>query len=314
MRIAVVGTINRDTIELPDGRVENSYGGLLYSIISLALLTPRGTTILPLLNLGRDIEKPVRALLSRYPAVSQDGIRVVGERNNHVTLRYRDAGEREEIQLGGLPPVTIDQMTPFLDADVFLVNFISGRDLSLETFSALRSGTRAVIYCDIHSLTLGIDDHGRRYQRFVPQWPRWAAQTDVLQMNEAEARTLSGSKLGSDSEVCRFGQAVLQAGPQVLLITLGSAGSLMLTGRGKDISLNRFPPYRPGRIADTTGCGDVFLAAFLARHAGGEDPRTSSRFANRAAGIKAGLCGIEEMDRLSELSSGEESNEGLEES
>jgi len=308
MRIGVVGTINRDTIELPDGQIKRSFGGLLYSIFSLAMLTPPGTTILPLVNLGRDVEKPVRDILSLFESVTQKGIRVVEQENNHCYLRYHSGREREEIQLGGLPAVTFEQLAPFLDVDVFLVNFISGQDLSLETFSRLRSGTRAAVYTDLHSLTLGIDERGRRYRRLLPQWPRWAAQTDVLQMNRAEARSLSGSPLEQDAEVRCFGREVLRQGPSVLLITLDADGSLLVTGSDKDLIVEHIPPCRPQRVVDTTGCGDVFLAAFLSRHACGGDPLASSRFANRAAGIKAGLCGIEEMGRLAEWSMEEGSN------
>jgi len=314
MRIAVIGTINRDTIELPDGQVKHNYGGLLYSITALALLTPPGTTILPLLNLGRDVEKPVRKFLSRFESVSQEGIRIVEEQNNHVTLRYCSSSEREEIQLGGLPAVTFEQIAPFLDADIFLINFISGRDLSLEAFSRLRVNTRAAIYTDIHSLTLGIDARGRRFQRPLPQWPRWAAQTDVIQMNRTESQALSGRRLDQDADVRRFAREVLQQGPSVLLITLDAHGSLLVTGLGEDLSVERVAPCRPDGIVDTTGCGDVFLAAFLSRHAFGENPLSSSRFANRAAGFKAGLYGIEEMDRLAELSPGEEDDGEFEKS
>ncbi len=302
MRIAVIGTINQDTIELPDGQVKHSYGGLLYSILTLAQLTPPGSTILPVINLGRDIEDPIRALLSRFTAISQEGITVVEEKNNHVYLRYLSNSEREEIQLGGLPAVTYDQLIPFLEADVFLVNFISGQDLSLETFSRLRAGTAATIYTDIHSLTLGIDRQGRRYPRPLPQWPRWLALADVVQMNQAEARSLSGSRLDQDGEVRRFGRTVLDAGPSALLITLDARGSLLVTDSGGDLSVERFAPHRPGRIVDTTGCGDVFLAAFVARQACSKDFRESSRFANRVAGIKSGWYGIREMDQLAHLS------------
>jgi len=298
MRIAVIGTINQDTIELPDGQVKHSYGGLLYSILTLAQLTPSGATILPVLNLGRDIEGPIRALLSRFAAISQEGINVVEEKNNHVYLRYLSNSEREEIQLGGLPAVSYDQLIPFLDADVFLVNFISGQDLSLETFSRLRAGTGATIYTDIHSLTLGIDRRGHRYPRPLPQWPRWLAQTDVVQMNKAEARSLSGSRLDEDADMRRFGRAVLDAGPSALLVTLDARGSLLATDSGGGLCVERFSPNRPGRIVDTTGCGDVFLAAFVARHAYSRDLRESSRFANRVAGIKSGWYGIGEMEKM----------------
>jgi hypothetical protein len=300
MKIAVIGTINRDTIERPDGQVKKSYGGLLYSIFTLALLSPPGTTILPVLNLGEDIEEPIRSLLSSYDSISQKGINVVEEQNNHVYLRYRSESEREEIQLGGLPAVGFDQLVPYLDADIFLVNFISGRDLSLETFSRLRASSCATIYTDIHSLTLGIDERGRRYPRTLPQWDRWVAKADVVQMNRTEARSLSGSRLDEEIDLLRFGRAVLTAGPSLLLITLDAQGSLLVSNAG-DLSVERFPPHRPSRIVDTTGCGDVFLAAFVVHHAYSGDAREASRFANKAAGVKGRFMGIESIGMLAEL-------------
>jgi len=134
MKITLLGTITCDTIFQPQGGSSESYGGLIYSILPLAMLAVPGTIIVPVVNLGRDVESPVRAILSRHKQISQGGIRVVPERNNRVVLRYISEGEREEMQQGDLPPLTFEQIEPFLDADVLLVNFISGSDLSWRLF------------------------------------------------------------------------------------------------------------------------------------------------------------------------------------
>jgi hypothetical protein len=301
VKIAVVGTINLDTIELPGGQVEESFGGLLYTILPLALLTDPGTTIFPVANLGQDVEKPVRDILYHYPRISQEGIQVVSEKNNHVYLRYTSDSEREEVQLGKLPPVVFDQLVPFLDAEVMLVNFISGRDMSLETLEELRAHTRARIFMDIHSLSLGIDERGQRFLRPLPQWRRWAATADVVQMNRQEARLLSGSRLDSNGDLLAFGRRVLETGPSVVLITLGGEGSLMLAASGGSVVLERFPPSRPAQVRDTTGCGDVFLAAFVAEHIRSGDAHRASRYANLVAGSKSGLKGVEELPALDKL-------------
>ena len=301
MKIAVVGTINRDTILWPDGGKKESYGGLLYSVVSLALLAEKGTEIFPVANLGQDVENPVKAILSCYPQISLDGIRVVPQKNNHALLRYRSEGDREEVLEGGVPPLTSAQMAPFLDADLLLVNFISGRDISLETLKQVRDDTSATIYMDLHSLSLGVDRRGRRFWRQIPNWQEWVAQTDVIQVNRGEAQLLSGGEAESGEDMLSFSRMVMEAGPSILLITLGSEGSVMVVAPGGETKLERFSPHPPPVVRDTTGCGDVFLAAFVVEHARSGDPQKASRYANKVAGAKCGLTGIEELEALREL-------------
>ncbi len=300
-RIAVLGTINRDTILLPGGQVRESYGGLLYSILPLAILMEADTAIFPVVNLGRDVQEPVKAILSRYQRISLDGVRVVPQQNNHAILTYRSAGEREEVLEGGVPTLTYEQIAPFLDADILLVNFISGRDLTLETMKRIRANTGATIYADMHSLTLGIDRKGRRYWRQVSNWPEWMAQADVVQVNRREAQLFYGTKMDSEEALLSFGRKVMGAGPSVLLITLGAEGSAMISDSGEGVGLERFRVHSPEQIKDTTGCGDVFLAAFVAEQARSGDSQKASRFANLVAGVKCGLSGIEELETLKDL-------------
>ncbi len=298
MRIAVAGTINRDTILLLDGTRKESYGGLLYSILTLALLAEKGSSIHPVVNLGRDVEGAVKNVLSRYPQVCLNGLHPVEEKNNHAILTYHSQDEREEILKGGVPPLTFEHLVPFLDADALLVNFISGCDLSLKTLKRVRKNSAAAIYMDIHSLSLGIDHGGRRFLRPLPDWTEWMAQADVVQVNRGEARLLCGSQDLAEGELIAFGKAVTKAGPSVLLITLGAQGSVMFTALEGNIHLERYSPQPASEVRDTTGCGDVFLAAFMLEHSRSGDPRKASEYANLVAGAKSGLSGIEALSTL----------------
>jgi sugar/nucleoside kinase (ribokinase family) len=286
---------------LPDGEKKESYGGLLYSIVPLALLTEERTKIYPVLNLGADVEVPVKAILSRYPQISLEGVRVVPEKNNHALLRYRSEGERQEVLEGGVPPLTFAHIAPFLDADLLLVNFISGCDISLETLKQARASTSATIYLDVHSLSLGLDRRGRRFWRQIPNWREWVAQTDVVQVNRGEAELLSGGHVDSEGDMRSFGRAVIEAGASLLLITLGSEGSLMVVASERGGYLERFGPHSPPVVKDPTGCGDVFLSAFVVEHTRSGDSRKASRYANQVAGAKCGLSGIEELEALRAL-------------
>jgi len=304
MKIVVIGTVNRDTIIEPRGEARESFGGLLYTLLTLALCTEEGTQIVPVFNLGQDAAQRVLAFLTPYPQVSLDGIQIVPEMNNHAILTYRPHGDRIEVLDGGVPAIEFRQIVPFLPADILLVNFISGKDLSLDAMMQLRSSTQATIYADIHSLTLGIDSRGRRYWRQFPQWPSWTSQMNVVQVNRGEARLLSQSIMEADADFISFGEQVLETGPSMLLITLGAEGSAMVTSFGGHVCLDRFVTHASHRVRDTTGCGDIFLAAFVAENARSGDPHRASQFANQMAGARCALGGLEELSQLDRLGTG----------
>ena len=83
------------------------------------------------------------------------------------------------------------------------------------------------------------------------------------------------------------------AGVREVLITYGSEGAVIY-GAGAPIVIAAVPPRR---TVDATGCGDTFLAAYLARRIASEDLRECGEFAAAAAAIN-----IETFGRLSRLS------------
>lgn len=301
LRIALIGSINRDTIRTPDGLTTESYGGLLYSILSLTALVDGRAEIFPVCNVGQDVQEAVAGLLDRCPFVRRDGLRFVPGRNNHCFLDYDAEGRKQETLQGGVPPLTFENLSPFLACDALCFNFITGFELSLETFQRVRASTDALILMDVHSLTLGIDGQRRRFWRRPPDWEGWVACAAVVQMNEQEAGLLWEADVTTEGGLRRLGEHVLSLGPSVLIVTRGACGSDALFRRADGgIESVHADAHAPGPPVDETGCGDVFLMGFTAEYLRSRDVRRASVFANRAAGANCCLRGIEEIGRIRE--------------
>jgi len=299
-RIAFVGTINRDTIFTADGERIESYGGLFYSVLPLAYIVPREAACFPICNVGQDVAETVLGLLENRPALRLDGVQVVSEQNTHCVIRYDRAGNKEEMLLGGVPSLTLERFASFLRCDALCVNFITGLELSLDTLRKIRRSTDALMAMDVHSLTLGMDAHRRRFFRVPDRWEEWFAQVDIVQMNEREASLLVGSAWIDDDTLRAFGAHVLSLGPSVLLITLGERGSMTAYIDG-DVRFHRSPVRAPGPVLDQTGCGDAFLAGFIVAYLRTQDPVQASHFANRVAGANCCLQGIGQVHRIGDL-------------
>jgi fructokinase len=76
----------------------------------------------------------------------------------------------------------------------------------------------------------------------------------ILRLNEAEARFLTGRR-----SLQAAARALRELGPAVVVVTAGEEGCLLDTGHAQVFVKG----YRV-RAADTTGCGDAFLAGLLA--------------------------------------------------
>ena len=306
-RIAAIGTINRDTIHTPDGVVTESYGGLLYTVLALASLAEPGTIIYPICNVGEDIWTVAMDLLGRSEQIHVEGVRKVPTKNNHVTISYDERGNKAEILSGGVPPLQLEDIAPFLDSDAICLNFISGFELTLQTLQQIRSFTSGVgarravsLLMDFHSLSLGRTAQGRRFFRKPANSEAWIRCVDVVQMNEQEASLLAERELEGEDAWLGFGREVLSLGPKALSITLGEQGSRLVFHGTSEPMLEFFPPL-PIQALDTTGCGDVFLAGFALEYLRSHDLRRASRLANHVAGLNCTLRGVEETARLGDL-------------
>ncbi|HLJ32781.1 MAG TPA: carbohydrate kinase [Ktedonobacteraceae bacterium] len=89
-------------------------------------------------------------------------------------------------------------------------------------------------------------------------------RTDILKLSVEEDEFVSeqGSSLNEPllegDRLNRLGDALLERGPRLVIITLGAHGALLLTARRRV----KIPPLQV-RSVDTTGAGDAFMGAVL---------------------------------------------------
>jgi fructokinase len=86
---------------------------------------------------------------------------------------------------------------------------------------------------------------------------------------------------------------VLEAGPDTVLLTEGSAGATAVAGPGSPWGDDEWhhAGHEVEDVVDTTGAGDAFLAGAVAALADGEGPEETLAFANAAAAVATTTAG-----------------------
>jgi ribokinase len=128
---------------------------------------------------------------------------------------------------------------------------------------------------------------GRTILNTAPALPRDEkifGLADIVVMNETEAGFYAGREIsGAHVDAVR---ALLAFGEQVIVLTLGAEGLVVVDGR----THVRIPGHAV-RPVDTTGAGDCFVGNLAAALAAGLDIRTAAEKANAAAALSVQKTG-----------------------
>jgi sugar/nucleoside kinase (ribokinase family) len=301
--VGVIGSINQDTIEHADGRLEQSLGGVLFSACALAHLGGGSLRVWLLARANCRLASHLRQWLADVPGLCLGGLFEISDPGYRCRITYDEQGGKTEVLSGGVAPLTLAELSPFLPRlQALVVNFITGLELDLGTLRAVRESLDGPLLMDVHSLTLGRRDDGTRFGRAPANADAWLALADVVQMNEVEAHILGAPSDAGSEELMDWATTLLEYGPGMAVITRGADGSVA-AARRTDGSLERLSEAAPAVGAgqpelDPTGCGDVFLAALTAARVRGADWQTVLEEANRAAAYNCLLTGIDELHRL----------------
>ncbi|MFC1563944.1 carbohydrate kinase family protein [candidate division KSB1 bacterium] len=299
--IAVLGTVCCDEIYRPGYKVQKAFGGLYYNIITLAQLMTDNDSIYPVCKIGEDDYDNIIKEFTRYKSIKLDFIRKYPGRNNTVTLKYYSDTERIECSTNLPEKYTIDELLPLPDAQLFLLNFVSGIEMNYNTFNALKKRLKMPMVVDMHSIFLGFRENGERFYRRHMNWKRWQETGEVVQMNRTEAELLAGGAFKDPDELETFGQHLLSKGTEVVIITLDIEGVLLIWQKEKKNYSEKIPVYKFGETLDPTGCGDIFSSAFSYKYMSGCDPLESCDFASRVAGVRAVQHSSGELHSLRDL-------------
>ncbi|HUL43986.1 MAG TPA: carbohydrate kinase family protein [Bacteroidota bacterium] len=299
MIVAVIGHLCLDVIHHADGSESRGYGGIYFSVATLANLLSDEDTIRPVFGVGKNEYDEFVEHLSRYPNVDCSGIFKIPGSTNQVRLEYSSKEERIECSQFISDPIPWKRIRPSVaHADLVLVNMISGMDITLETLDELRMEIREdhiPVYLDVHSITLGVNPDFTRFHRPVEQWRRWLFMLHGAHLNETEAAVLTAERLDEQT----LAKHILAMNTKTLQVTRGARGCTAYIDEHKHIQRIDVAGFEPEKGIDSTGCGDVFSAAYCAHYGKSRNISAAVEFANRVAGTKAQRAGSAAIDELS---------------
>jgi sugar/nucleoside kinase (ribokinase family) len=301
MVITVIGHLCKDIIHLPgkEDTQKESYGGIMFTLLTLSNLMGDKDRIQPVFGVGQADYENFIEQLKPYKNIDTSGIFRFKGQTNQVHLFYeKDAQTRIECSKNISAPIPFNKIKPYLDGDGVIINMISGFDITLETLDYIRMEMREhniPIHFDFHSLTLGIDQEFKRFRRPLTDWRRWCFMINSIQMSEEEALGLSAERY----DEATLTNHLMSLMVETLLITRGSRGATaVVQDIHKKLTRKELEGSSFGDTIDTTGCGDVFGAAFHYQYLKSKDSFFAAEFANNAAAVNATFSTSQELDGL----------------
>lgn len=219
--------------------------------------------------------------------VATDGLRVLpGQETQFTVILLDETGEK------AIVVVSTYQETMELDAETR--SYIAGAralytmPYDLDQFKKVATAARALntqVVIDVEP-TLGAS---------LGALKEILAHTDIAFFNREGLTSAMG-----DLELSKAAQQMLDYGPEVVVVTLGKEGCLVVDG-DETVECAGFVV----EVKDTTGAGDCFNAAFLAGYLWGWPLSKIATFANAAAalsvtkiGPRAGFPTVEAVQRF----------------
>lgn len=182
-----------------------------------------------------------------------------------------DRREQKVLQKGDA--FSFDQIEK-IEAVIFHLGPLLAGDISLELMKALSKKGK---------VSLDVQGYLRKVENQNVTAVDWKGKkeglqyVDILKANETEMEMLTGTR-----DVLEGARLLSDWGAKEVVITLGSKGSVIYV----DHTFYDIPAYVPARIADTTGCGDTYMAGYLYRRIKKAKIQCSGEFAAAMASLK----------------------------
>ena len=247
MSIVVVGFLAYDTVETPNGKVEEVLGGgASYFSIAARFFSPVsivavvGTDYRPEdLQLFTDRNIDVRGVVKR------EGQTTRWHGRYHEDLNVRDT---VKLSLNVLENFTPELLPDQCRADYL---YLAPNDPALQEHVLDQVLSPKVVTADLYDYWI---------QTTRPGLAKVLERIQILLCSDSEARTLTG-----EHNLVKAGRAILKMGPATVLIKRGEYGVLQFSEEG----MFAVPAYPLEDVVDPTGAGDTFaggMMGFLARH------------------------------------------------
>jgi sugar/nucleoside kinase (ribokinase family) len=285
MSILVVGSVAYDTVETPFGRAEKVLGGSAsFFAVAASFFTPVNLVAV----VGDDFgEKELSAFAGR--PIDVEGLERTAGKTFHWQGKYSyDLNSRETIctdlnVFEFFKPRIPEKYRK--SEQVFLGNI----DPVLQRQVLSQVEEPKLVACD--TMNFWISGKPEELRATL-------AKVDVLLINDAEARQLSG-----EWNVVKAARAIRALGPRILVIKKGEHGVLMFGDQGSFAA----PAYPLEEVFDPTGAGDTFAGGFLGylAGAGARDEATLRRAVIMGSTLASFCVEAFSLDRLRRLTRSE---------
>lgn len=271
--IISVGNFSIDSIFLPTR--QNAFtvlgGSVAYVSFAARVLEAQASVIS---RVGTDFPAAYKWWLQQE-GVDLSGLVVVqGMPTTRFELKYEndlsDRTLRSEIRMS---PIQLNDLPISLKAKIVHLAPIAG-EITFEVAEKLRNCTE-IMSLDPQGLIRNFDGDGNITLESPPD-KRILDLIDIFKSTPKEIQTLTGL---ADTETAV--QTVHERGAKIVIVTLGAEGALVSV----DGATHKVPAYPPEKFIDPTGAGDVFMGAFLAEYAKGEDCAWCSYVGSAAASL-----------------------------
>jgi hypothetical protein len=185
MKLLIIGHSVEDHI-LINGNEIVKPGGIYYTAAALQSFKEASDEIFLLTA----VEKNNYKLFSKIYDKFDHSFFQTPESIPKVFLKVHENDERDECY----NHVTENLKINIHDVAIFdgiLINMITGFDIDLQQLMEIRKSFKGLIYFDVHTLSRGLEEDGMRKFRTIPEFRKWGAMLDIIQVNEHELLTLS---------------------------------------------------------------------------------------------------------------------------
>lgn len=244
MSLLVVGTVAFDAIETPFGKTDKIIGGAAtYAGLSASFFTDN----INLVSVVGD-DFPAETILGfNDRGISTEGLQILkGQKSFFWSGRYHnDMNTRDTLATELNVILSFDPIIPdsYQDCEFLMLGNLMP-SLQMKVLDRLNERPKLVV---MDTMNFWMETAMEDLQKMI-------ARTDVLTINDAEARQLSG-----EYSLVKAAQKILAMGPKYLIIKKGEHGALLFNNEQVF-----FAPALPLEdVFDPTGAGDTFAGGFI---------------------------------------------------
>jgi sugar/nucleoside kinase (ribokinase family) len=265
--VCVIGHVTRDVVHTAREARTMPGGTALYCAVALKSLGVRVAVVTRLAGEDRELLSPLH----------HDGIPVFSRPSSATTVFENHYPGDGQVRVQRV----ISRADPFVASDVADVRarlyhlgpLVEG-DMPAGLLSAV--ARKGLVSLDAQGFVRRVAD-GRVHPVGWPDMPRALPWFDILKADPSEARVLTATE-----DLHEAGQRLADGGVREVVITRGAKGALVYAQR----RWHRIDALKPYRFCDPTGCGDTFMAAYLACRLRNDSISAAARFAAAAAALK----------------------------